>query len=528
MSFLRTGKSKEKDLLAKKSQFYVEFLGWMETTGLRGVKYTEPVIRELRRRQKRVDRPPKLTIQVSKKELKISQDVEEKKKRHIKKIKFPTIPAQDVTFAVQSMRPHDGRPDDIVACIYLGYMPRTGRYVHAHVYRFDEPQTATTFVRMLNQLTDSNEERIREVERELAAKGEIEMVEYTRESGLGSSDGMSDGPYTGDSAADSAASNSTYSDDSPTFGSDDIDPDLQSLSEVQAFDSVTDELRQRLSINRDTAPILLPPTDYDTISRARGNFTKNYEERRCHLAGIAGNAVFDSDRNRKESGESGIDLNSPSGDKAPLPGSYSESPTSDPREFIYPAADVHRPLSKQRSGSYKTNSSQSPPVHRKTTSFSNVPPGAREPFNFSSSMYNPRHEQFSRHGRQSSQTSNNSAGSFRSPEVEEEIVVFPTNADRLPSKDFYPPQDPEVDTRRLGQYMNSVDMVRSLSPQMLRRELGSGGPRAAGGVDMYDLRRSQNDVVQYSDGLNSSRSGYNSPRTGTGDYPVRRVHSMLR
>ncbi|XP_041348930.1 uncharacterized protein LOC121368315 [Gigantopelta aegis] len=524
MSFLRNGKGKEKDLLAKKSQFYVEFLGWMETNGLRGVKYTDPVIRELRRRQKQIDRPPKLTIQVSKKELKITQDVEEKKKRSIKKIKFPTIPARDVTFAVQSMRPHDGRPDDVVACIYLGYMPRTGRDVHVHVYRFDEPQTATTFVRMLNQLTDSNEDRIREAERELAAKGQIEPVEYTRESGLGSSDGMSDGPYTGDSAADSAASNSTYSDESPTFDSDDIDPDLQSLSEMQAFDSVTDELRQRLNINRDNAPILLPPTDYDTISRARGNFTKNYEERRCNLLGITGNPALD--RTRKESGESGIDVNSPSGENAPLPGSYGGSPTSDPREFIYPPQEAHHPISKQRSGSYKNNSSShSPPVPRKPNSFVN----ARDPY-FNSSMYNPRQDQLTRHGRQSSQTSNHSAGSFRSQD-EEEIVVYQKNTDSpLPPTDYY--QEPEVEMRRSGlrQYnnMNRLDLGRSLSPQMLRRELGSTNPRAAGGVDMYDIRRSQNDVVQYSDGFNSPRSGYNSPRPGTGDFPVRRVHSMLR
>lgn len=65
MSFFSGGKSKEKDLLSKKSQFYVEFLGWMECRGLRGKKYTEPVVKELRRRQKKIEAPPKLTLEVS-------------------------------------------------------------------------------------------------------------------------------------------------------------------------------------------------------------------------------------------------------------------------------------------------------------------------------------------------------------------------------------------------------------------------------------------------------------------------------
>ena len=215
----------------KKSQFYVEFLGWMECRGVRGRRYTEPVIHELRRRQKKLDKPPKLTIQLTAKDLKITQDFEEKRKRgsaNIKKVTFPTIPARDVTYAVQATRPSGGQPDDIVACIYLGYMPRTQHYVHVHVYRFDEPSTASTFASLMNAIVDSNQARIADVERELADKGEIEDPR------LASSDGMSDERSTGrgtgtDSAAGSGSvSGSGYSEDggslegeSPTFGSDD-------------------------------------------------------------------------------------------------------------------------------------------------------------------------------------------------------------------------------------------------------------------------------------------------------------------
>lgn len=259
MSFFSGGKAKEKDAGGKKSQFYVEFLGWMECRGVRGRRYTDPVIAELRRRQKKLDKPPKLTIQLTPRELRITQDFEEKRKRSsIKKIKFPAIPARDVTYAVQATRPSDGKLDDVVACIYLGYMPRTQRYVHVHVYRFDEPSTAATFARLMNSIVDANLNRINEIERDLAEKGEIEDPR------LASSDGMSERTHTGTDSAAGSASESVYSEDeSPTFGSDDMEADLQSLNDVQLFDNVASELKHRLKMV--DGPLLLPPRDYDTI-----------------------------------------------------------------------------------------------------------------------------------------------------------------------------------------------------------------------------------------------------------------------
>ncbi|KAI8783088.1 hypothetical protein BgiMline_028015, partial [Biomphalaria glabrata] len=63
MSFFSGGRNREKDTGGAASQFYVEFLGWMECRGVRGANYTDPVIRELKQRQKHVIKPPKLTIQ---------------------------------------------------------------------------------------------------------------------------------------------------------------------------------------------------------------------------------------------------------------------------------------------------------------------------------------------------------------------------------------------------------------------------------------------------------------------------------
>ncbi|XP_076472817.1 uncharacterized protein LOC143302164 [Babylonia areolata] len=300
-------KEREDQQGGKKSQFYVEFLGWMECRGVRGRRFTDPAIQELKRRQKKMDQPPKLTIQLTARELRISQDVEEKRKRSIKKVTFPPIPARDVTYVVQATRPSDNRLDDVVACIFLGYMPRTGKYVHVHVYRFDEPSTASTFAKLMGGLVADNLNRINDVERELAEKGEID------DPGLNLSDGLSEHATTGtDSAAGSVSGSGGLSENgSPTFGSDDMDADLQSLNDVQPFDSVAEELKYRLRMGGD-APLLLPPKDYDTISRARGNLL-DINQRRCMNLSVVGEGAAEL-RPRNGSEESGIDLASPGSD----------------------------------------------------------------------------------------------------------------------------------------------------------------------------------------------------------------------
>lgn len=323
-------KDKNKDT----QKFYVEFLGWIETKGLRGRKYTEPVVENLRRKQTNWQNPPKFTLQVSKQEIKISQDVEEKKKRKIKTVNYPIIPTRDVTYVSQATNPDTGRPDDIVACIYLGYVPRTKKYVHVHVYRFDTAETATQYARLLHSIITQHSDRTKEIELNLAAKGLI------NEPRVIDSDGTSD--QRTDSAADSGAS--TFSESSfPDM--DDIEPDLQSLKEVLAFDNVTDEFKQRLNMSKkEGAPILLPPKDYDTISRARGNMDK-VEKRKCLNETIVGP---NRPRSRNRSDESGVDVSSPSEDSEDrdkftfLDNNENESPISSPP---LSARDVYPPQS---------------------------------------------------------------------------------------------------------------------------------------------------------------------------------------
>ncbi|XP_059138621.1 uncharacterized protein LOC131926999 [Physella acuta] len=329
MSFFSGGKPKEKDPFATKTQFYVEFLGWMECRGVRGHMYTEPVIQELKQRNRKPERPPTLTIQVSKKDLRITQEVEDHKKKGIKKIKFPTIPARDITYVYQARHP-DGRLDDIVACIYLGYMPRTQKLVHVHVYRFDEANTANLFARQIGVLVEGNRQHILDIENSLAMKGEID------EPSLITLDAILE-HHTTDSAVGSASS--AYSDDEPpTFGSDEIDPDLQSLNDVIPFDNVADELRFRFKL--EDSPLLLPPKDYDTISRAHGNLAK-INQRRCLNMNIVGPMAIKESLSK----ESGVDSISPTSDTSSTKTDFKTSPKQQHKSSL----PQHGVLTKQTS-----------------------------------------------------------------------------------------------------------------------------------------------------------------------------------
>jgi len=189
------------------------------------------------------------------------------------------------------------------------------RYVHVHVYRFDSPDTARTFVRYLNDIVSMNAVRTDQIERQLVEQGQIEdfrarsmaPIEHRPKPNMNyrfdSSDGMSDRAFHDDSGADSAS----FSDDGfPSTGSDEIDPDLQSLKECVPFDSVTDELKARLKLTetQGAAPLLLPPKDYDTIVRRHGDLDKA-SKRKCLQIPIVGG------RNRNGSEESGIEVPSP-------------------------------------------------------------------------------------------------------------------------------------------------------------------------------------------------------------------------
>ncbi|KAL3856282.1 hypothetical protein ACJMK2_011056 [Sinanodonta woodiana] len=330
----------------KKQQFYVQFLGWVECKGIRGTKYTDPVIHDLKKKQGKWKYAPKLTIQVNKTELRISQEMQEEKKKSkkIKKIQFPMIPTRDITYCIQAETP-ERRLDDIVACIYLGI--------------FDSPETAASFVRTINQTITQHAERLRDIEKQLIMQGEIEDPR------LNSSDGMSE-RHTTDSGADS----NSFSDDNYPFNEsdemDEIEADLRSLHETVPYDSVTEELKSRLRMTEknEAPPLLLPPKDYDTLHRNHGDLGKSVA-RKCLQIPIVGSDPK-SRRSRNSAEETGLEIPSPTSSDGKITGldnsdrlssGHSSSngistPPLSARDFIYPPKPERANLSPRSSGDY--------------------------------------------------------------------------------------------------------------------------------------------------------------------------------
>lgn len=488
----------------KKQQFYVQFLGWVETNGIRGTRYTDPVVNDLRRKVKKWKYAPKLTLQVGKKEMKITQDIqdERKKGKKIKTIKFPIIPSRDITFAVQALNPADGSPDDVVACIYLGYVPRTQRYAHVHVYRFDSSETATTFVRFVNHIISMYGDRTADIERQLIQQGQIESPQsrvpitvhvrtnhaVQNHNRFDSSDGMSDRAFYEDSGADSGS----FSDEGfPSAGSDDIEPDLQSLKDAVPFDSVTDELKARLRLTetKGAAPILLPPKDYDTMVRRHGDIEKA-NKRKCLQIPIVGN------RHRNGSDESGIEVPSPSSSE----GQANSINTSDDKI----SASLH-------SGSIGVKT----PPRTPSTNFDVYPP--RSPMTPTSSS---SYDQYPRKSRPASSNSagirsNRSSENFSDQRSSAVIYTGPSHITDIPPAD-YDDSDAPILRSKVGDHSNR-NLTQSMPSDMLRKEMDYG----------YAVlpKRIERHSGKYDGGLSPRVDMDYSDRRGGA---VRRVNSMYR
>ncbi|KAL4224150.1 hypothetical protein ACF0H5_017603 [Mactra antiquata] len=498
----------------KKQQFYVQFLGWVETTGLRGNRYTDPVVNDLRRKARKWKYAPKLTLQVGKKEMKITQDIQDEKKKgkKIKTIKFPIIPSRDITYAVQARNPLDGTPDDVVACIYLGYVPRTQRYVHVHVYRFDSSETATTFVRFLNQIVAMHSDRTADIEQDLMRQGHIDDLGdrvppmhvnvHTRNSShrFDSSDGMSDRAFYEDSGADSGS----FSDEGFPSGSDDIEPDLQSLKDAVPFDSVTDELKTRLRLTetKGAAPLLLPPKDYDTVVRRHGDLDKA-TRRKCLQIPIVGS------RHRNGSDESGIEVPSPtssegkansmdmSAEKISNPGQsngVSTPPTTPGSNY-----DIYPPRSPK--------SARSPMTPRSSQGFDQYPRKSR-PMSSSSGVHSNRSSEH-----YPASPSSGGPRAFYEGGVQHVTDVPPADYDQYNEAPIL---------RQKSNMYSHRDLTQSMPATMIQQELDYGYavvPKRA--LSRNNSRKSYNEPIIMSPRVDMD---YSDRRGGN----VRRVNSMYR
>lgn len=241
----------------KKSSYYVWFLGAQEARGLRGAEFIAPVVCSLVEREREVE-PFKVTLQVSHKGLKIVQNAVggagAKATKHGEAVKH-FIPHHAVTCVNQQA--------DLVACILLLFDPATECPVHVHVYRCDSVDTATLLHSQLLVLVDrpDNQKKLGEIEARLTAKGLL--TPHKRRVAASGSDGRS-------------------TRESESSGSSGVGHQERIAN---LYDSLAAELREKLGSQ--TAPILLPPRDYDTVHRKKGNLSE-INARRCLNTNIVG------------------------------------------------------------------------------------------------------------------------------------------------------------------------------------------------------------------------------------------------
>ncbi|XP_046415050.1 uncharacterized protein LOC124177046 [Neodiprion fabricii] len=306
----------------KKCSYYVWYLGAREA---RGVDAMPGAIAYLLERE-RLQEPFKVTLQVSSKGLKIIQTVHPggSTKSAVKHL----VPGHAVLAAVQR--------EDIVAATLLLPNPATNNPVHVHAYRCDSVETAELLGGQLKALASHSENLTR-----------MSSVENKVRSNLGS-----DGRSTRESESSEGSG------------------ELRHHGPVQPasiYESLAAELRAKLgrgnSADRDggrVGPILLPPRDYDTVHRHRGNLA-GIEFRRCLNQNIVGANTSIDRGGTRSAASSGIGSDSaatpppyqPHHPLGPRPSGPSRDSSSED-EWGGPTEEVDTPLYLGDSGSNLT------------------------------------------------------------------------------------------------------------------------------------------------------------------------------
>lgn len=279
----------------QKASYYVWFLGAQEARGLRGSRILFPVIPRLIERA-REQEPLKVTLQVSHKGLKIIQG----SSKHF-------IPHSAITCSVQT--------DDIVACVLLLYNPATKCPLHVHAYRCDSETTAQALNQQLQILINrpENQKRFSELETRLGLTLP-DGSQISVSSGTTSTSAPQEIPVPAQKpqqlSKQHRSSSRNYESASPprrfdsSLGSDTGTSTRESecseehtptsplmpvtpSAKANLYDSLAAELRAKL--NGNGPPLLLPPRDYDTVHRSKGNLAA-IELRRCRNISIVGGA----------------------------------------------------------------------------------------------------------------------------------------------------------------------------------------------------------------------------------------------
>lgn len=309
-----------------------------------------------------------------------------------------------------------------------------------------------------------------------------------------SSDGMSDRAFYEDSGADSGS----FSDEGFPSGSDDIDPDLQSLKDAVPFDSVTDELKARLHLTetKAAAPLLLPPKDYDTVVRRHGDIDKA-NKRKCLQIPIVGS------RHRNGSDESGIEVPSPTSSE----GKTNSMDMTD---------DKISPLGQ----SYEVSSPPTTPGSNYNVYPPRSPTSARSPMTPRSSSSFDQYPRKSRPASSSGIHSNRSSENFSDIATKSRGVYGGNShvAD-VPPADYDGYNEAPIMRQKSGMYSNR-DLTQSMPANMLQKEMDYGYAVVPKRLSRNNSRKSYNDPVV------SPRvdMDYGDRRVGG----VRRVNSMYR
>ena len=116
-----------------------------------------------------------MTLQVAQNEIKILyKNPDDYRRERATTVKYPCITMDQIMYVANMIPPND----DIANCIYLSYNPITQAMLHTHVYRFDSPSTASTFVKLINRIveTPSHQAYVSDVEEKLRHTDYLQAV----------------------------------------------------------------------------------------------------------------------------------------------------------------------------------------------------------------------------------------------------------------------------------------------------------------------------------------------------------------
>ncbi|XP_043281678.1 uncharacterized protein [Venturia canescens] len=248
----------------KKRSYYVWYLGSREAKGVEAMPGAIAYLLE----RERLQEPFKVTLQVSSKGLKIIQTVHPgvSTKSAVKHL----VPGHAVLAAVQR--------EDIVAATFLLPNPATNNPVHVQAYRCVSVETAELLGNQLKALSAQSD-----------SPAKVSTGENRVRSNLGS-----DGRSTRESESSEGSGELRHA---PAQSS-------------TIYESLAAELRAKLgrgnSADNDVGPILLPPRDYDTVHRHRGNLA-GIEFRRClNQTIVGGNTAIERGGGARSAASSGI------------------------------------------------------------------------------------------------------------------------------------------------------------------------------------------------------------------------------